>query len=1149
MVPQRPRKHPRTAARWRLRLLGGVALQRDETQQEPLERRTAALLAYLALEGPTPRSKIAGLLWPESTEETARANLRQRLKRLRESLEVELVVSDEPLRLRPDVTVDAVELESLIFVGDYATALQREGSLLAGLDYDDLPDLEAWVLAMRERLESARRTALSELALEAENTYQYRLAIGYLERLLQLDPVSEALYRRTMRLHYLASDRTAALRLFERCRGVLKNELGVEPLSETVELAHLIARGSALPAWAVPDRPQISLSLLRPPVLVGRSVAWAQLEAAWELRQVIFISGPPGVGKTRLMLDFAASKGAFVRLEGRPGDAGVPYATHARGFRRMLSEYSDVPLEGWVQHELARLKPDLSSEAAPAIGSEHDKLRFYEAAAQALLEIAGRGVRSVALDDLQFMDAGSFEMGGFFVPRSASEAGVWPRSLNAFRTGELPSEFAERLAQMVDAGAAILIELEPLDLTAVSDLLDGIEVPGLERLGPALAGYTGGNPLFIVETVKHLIQTGQLTGAFPEHLPPPGQVGPLIRRRLERLSPVALRLAQVAAVAGTDFGLELGARVLEINIFELTPAVGELEAAQVMRGDAFTHDLILEAALQGLPNTIRALLHDRIAQRLETVGAPPARVAHHWLGATQPDRATPHLMRAATDAAAAYRFEEAIAFNLRAADLLQNGGQLAAAFERVAAAQSWAQTLGSAALIQNLLARLERTAATPAQRGYARFGRAQTLFDAGEMIAAERLTRKAREAVRDTDDLLLRGELSGLLGAILWAQGRFEDCAPLFEEAADLSERRGDIANVTINLTNLAALQATLLQHRQAIATFQRALKTLEMKDDLVVRTGLLTNLATTQMQMGQGRVALATLLRSKTLLDKMPDVLERRLTCLYQLSACELQLGAYRDSIRHAERVLELAPASEAHVRPSAERNLALIALICGRHDEAETWLERATSANGARPDARVSMLVVRGLIAERRGLSPLEHFDAAESLGVKHPLVPIALQLWRCIAAPPSEALTLAKDALEQTRASELLGAQVMAHTRLAQALLSLERWGEALEQTRSAMELLSEYGALPLGFQHSEVWLTHARALRANPHPELRAHLERSLAALLEIADGHVLPEHRESFLTHNPTNAAIIAAARAAGLDSSGGISQNRSESLS
>ena len=1142
MPSNRARRPSRPATRWRLVLLGSARFERDGTPLEALERRSAALLAFLALEGQTRRSKLAGLLWPESNEDAARANLRQRLKRLRELLGTELVVSQETLSLHPDLEVDAVKLESLAFTGQYEAALQLEGTLLSGHDYDDCPDLEAWVFAAHERLENARREALTVLCERAEREGEYARALGFAERLIRADPISEEAHRRAMRLHFLSGDRSAAMGAFERCRDVLARELGLEPLPETLELSTLIVRGSHLPNPSVPIRPNIPVSVLRPPVLAGREGEWARLEAAWEARQVVFIGGPPGCGKTRLMLDFAASKGAISPLEGRPGDDGVPYSTHARSLKRFLAARPEVPdtLEPWVRRELSRLVPELETEAAPPIRDGSEKLRFFQAIARLTRIFAGHGIASIALDDLQFMDAGSFEIGAFTTARSLEDAahGGWPRSLNAFRGGELPPEMEARMRELVESGAAILIELEPLGAEAVGVMLEGIQVANLERLAPAMLRYTGGNPLFIVETVKHLIETQQLEranleGTLPMRLSLPGKVGPLIRRRLERLMPGALRLAQAAAVAGPDFNLELGARVLGTDALELTPAITELEGAQVMCGDAFAHDLIQAATLEGVPQTIRALLHKRIAEHLEITHAAPSRVAHHWLEGGDQQRAVPHLHAAALALAAAYRFEEAIAFNLRAADLLEADGQQELAFERVAASQAWAQTMGSSAQTESLLARLERMALTPVQRGYAQLGRANVLFDAGDVLGAERIVQGAREKLRSSADLALRGELSALLGVILWAQGHYEKCAPLFEEAVELNEQRGDLVNVTINLTNLAALQSTLLRHQQSIASFQRALKTLETKDDLVVRTGLLTNLGMTQMQMGQGRTARETLLQARTLLDQMPDVLERRLNCLYQLGTCGLQLEDYREATQHSQQVLELAPALDVHVRPSALRNLALIALALGREDEAEVWLEHAMGFGNPRPDARVSMLIVQGLIASRRGLDALGWFDAARDLKIAHPVAGIVLRLWHASALPATTALKLSSEALEMTRQSELFGTQVMAHARCAQALLRLGESG-ALEHTANAVRLLEDHDALPLGFHRAEVLITHHRALEARRDPDARAALERALDWLLEAADRRVPAEYRESFLTRNPVNAAILEAVRAAKL---------------
>lgn len=71
-------------AKSHLRLLGRAALGRESWI--PLERKVAGVLAYLALEGPTPRSKLAGLLWPETHERVARNNLVQSLRRLRRAV-------------------------------------------------------------------------------------------------------------------------------------------------------------------------------------------------------------------------------------------------------------------------------------------------------------------------------------------------------------------------------------------------------------------------------------------------------------------------------------------------------------------------------------------------------------------------------------------------------------------------------------------------------------------------------------------------------------------------------------------------------------------------------------------------------------------------------------------------------------------------------------------------------------------------------------------------------------------------------------------------------------------------------------------------------------------------------------------------------
>ncbi|MFT3765205.1 MAG: hypothetical protein QM820_06770 [Minicystis sp.] len=145
-------------ADWRLEVLGGARLL-GLSDPIALQRRTAAVLAYLALEGPTPKYRLAGLLWPDSDEEKARNNMRQLLHRLRVAAGAELVVGGDVVALSDRVVSDAVQLEAHVFAGRNAEALALAGTLLAPLDFDDCPDFAAWLTEARDQLEALRRRA------------------------------------------------------------------------------------------------------------------------------------------------------------------------------------------------------------------------------------------------------------------------------------------------------------------------------------------------------------------------------------------------------------------------------------------------------------------------------------------------------------------------------------------------------------------------------------------------------------------------------------------------------------------------------------------------------------------------------------------------------------------------------------------------------------------------------------------------------------------------------------------------------------------------------------------------------------------------------------------------------------------------------
>ncbi len=176
-----------TQTEWHLQLLGGAGLRWHELGKDRLERKQAALLTILALEGAQTRSRLAGLLWADSTEQTACNNLAQLLKRLKDFTGQAIVLGDAALRL-VNTKTDALELEQQIFAGRYEH--MTFGILLEDYDFEDCPDFLEWLVFQRERQNQTLLQALVSYATELEAQQQFVLALEVAERILSQDTIS-----------------------------------------------------------------------------------------------------------------------------------------------------------------------------------------------------------------------------------------------------------------------------------------------------------------------------------------------------------------------------------------------------------------------------------------------------------------------------------------------------------------------------------------------------------------------------------------------------------------------------------------------------------------------------------------------------------------------------------------------------------------------------------------------------------------------------------------------------------------------------------------------------------------------------------------------------------------------------------------------
>lgn len=250
--------------KFRIHLFGRFSVEYDG---EPLEGlgtfKVKELLSYLLIHRnrPRPREALAALLWGDTATDKSKKYLRQALWQLQTALKSQdaeggyqiLLVEDHWVQLntRSEIWLDVAVLEEAFAAlkdkpGRELDAAEKEelqvavhvyeGELLEG-SYQD------WCLFQRERLQNMYLALLYKLMSYCEAHHEYEAGQLYGSRILNYDRASERTHRRLMQLQYMAGDRTAALRQYDRCVVALDEDLGVKPDKRTVTLYQKIRSG------------------------------------------------------------------------------------------------------------------------------------------------------------------------------------------------------------------------------------------------------------------------------------------------------------------------------------------------------------------------------------------------------------------------------------------------------------------------------------------------------------------------------------------------------------------------------------------------------------------------------------------------------------------------------------------------------------------------------------------------------------------------------------------------------------------------------------------------------------------------------------------------------------------------------------------
>ena len=428
--------------------------------------------------------------------------------------------------------------------------------------------------------------------------------------------------------------------------------------------------GAGVGRWPLPE----ALRTVPRIAFVGRVTERGLLEhsrkqARSGSRQVVTLSGEPGIGKTRLA-SYAAlganADGFAVCWGACSEDLAVPYEPWIDVCSQLVEHAPDEVLAEYVERfdgDIRRLASNLVRRlpGAPAPQSsdpETERFLLFKAVAELLRAVAASVPLCVVLDDLHWADGQSVALLKH-VARNLEHGAL--QLLVTYRDSDLTKEHAltAALADLRRLEGAERIALTGLRADEVAEFLSAGAGHELDADGLALAGElateTGGNPFFVGEILRSLIESGALT--FDEVAARwkvdlaavrsmPESVREVIERRIDRLGEDGREALTVAAVIGRSFDVRLLTELVEIPEGRLLDQLETAVSASLLRESTdqverftFEHALINHTLYQGLGGTRRARLHHRVALALEALYGTDsddqlADLALHWRLAT-----------------------------------------------------------------------------------------------------------------------------------------------------------------------------------------------------------------------------------------------------------------------------------------------------------------------------------------------------------------------------------------------------------------------------------------------------------------------------------------------------------------------------------
>lgn len=915
----------------RVLLLGTPVILAGDQPLQIQRRLIRWLLFYLACQKEmVGRSDLILLFWPDEPEESARRHLREILSKLRAQLPDPTLIITEQDQVGLDqqrVSSDVLTFQALFAQTSRACAqtpattpltqavhqrvvdavrLWRSARFMAGVSLPESENLNDWLLSTSQQLETQRARLLERLVDHDIASGDTESAINWLQTALEGDETNESLHYRMLNLLHKQARYSEALNYCTYLQEVFRREGYSELPPSLLRLSRQIREEADQPVSETGRPSWPSLADMQVP-FVGRQAILRDLQLAVRRGSPIILFGEAGSGKSRLVRELFFSLKPAPRLllaTAWMKNRQLPLQPIVDMLRR------DIQAEEWKQMDrvwvtpLSLLLPELTimrpEIQPPRVNPEQERGLIFEALHQLFLFIGKKQRILLFLDNAQWSDEETFSALAYLAERGL------PGENGAIILAARPEEPAPFLSDFLNRPRSPftiqrfhlpLMDAEETSALARYALGDAFN----EEIVPRLLRETGGNPLFLLDTLRlvldyALAQNRPAAGRNQEReepLPLAGTVYAVIRERLQNLTPNDAQVLNIAAVIGNEFSTDILESTCMLPPEQVAQSLDSLAQVNLIKAVlrdrpsseyTFVHEKVREVILLDLSPARKRLFHLRIARALDQKpegqsAEMEALLARHFEEAGELNAAHQHWLRTSLYAWRNSEPDQAVQALKNAEQILQRLGSQASDISIYQLYRQWgrlAYHFSDPEMMAQIFERLleyGQNRQNPLLTGTAYIGFAQV----AELRKAPRqgmaYLDKAAPFLDQAGRLFEHIEARNYRGIFLVQTAQYREAQSVFEKAMTLGERVSDAQGIEArSLTEYWQAVLLMLQGWPGLA-LEMAERSIQDAEEAFSPFGVLRGVsiqATARAFLGQYQESLADAIQGSIKAAKM---------------------------------------------------------------------------------------------------------------------------------------------------------------------------------------------------------------------------------------------------------------------------------------